>query len=231
MTTVSVAIAASGDDVEVNKVTSTVYPPNTALVRAAATKTTTLVSKSFATTFSTRNTLLQWDTGAVLPDDCTVTAANLVCYVANRTANDGRNLVGEWYGWDGVSATDYTDTPGNDAFSTALSSLTIALEHSFALSTLSSISRTGITKMRLGVDGGEPAAANSVTIEPFDGATAGAIKPTLEITYTESAAPETLRPTTGGATTNFETYDHTKIDQDPNDATITDVGLSPVVDP
>jgi hypothetical protein len=46
-----------------------------------------------------------------------------------------------------------------------------------------------------------------------------------------ASTTEALRPTTGGATTNFETYDHTKIDQDPNDATITDVGLSPVVDP
>ena len=42
---------------------------------------------------------------------------------------------------------------------------------------------------------------------------------------------EALRPNATAVVSNFTDGDFTKIDQDPDDATITDVGLTPVVDP
>ena len=42
---------------------------------------------------------------------------------------------------------------------------------------------------------------------------------------------EALRPNATAVVSNFTDGDFTKIDQDPDDATITDVGLSPVIDP
>lgn len=121
--------------------------------------------------------LLRYDTSG-LPDGATIESAYLELYTFERVTANARKLVAEWYDagetWD---AADYTATAAATAHvGTALSAFpaggyqnTTAAKTVLALTGLGSISTTGITGIRLHIDGGSPAGDNYLRIASSDG--------------------------------------------------------------
>jgi hypothetical protein len=108
--------------------------------------------------FVVTTVFMRWDTSSI-PDGDFVTEATLSYTLdgANPTTNeDGRNLDGEWYdasNW-AIDSTDHADNVGTDAFSEDLDTVASPID----LGTLSGVSKTGYTGMRVGISGGEPSA-------------------------------------------------------------------------
>lgn len=121
--------------------------------------------------------LLRYDTSA-LPDGATVESAYLELFVFYRVGVNGRKLVAEWYDagatWD---SGDYTTTSAATAHAgTALSAIPAGSltndspsKITLALQSLPSISLTGVTGIRLHVDGATPTGSNLVKIATKNG--------------------------------------------------------------
>lgn len=128
--------------------------------------------------------MLRFDTSAI-PDGATITGATLRLFVTGKADGNNRNLVAEWYGagnWP-IDAADYVLNPAGGALAGAdVTAIATGASNDFALTGLASISKTGYTGLRLGVDGGQPTADNYVQIAAFDHATLP--EPRLVVTYT-----------------------------------------------
>lgn len=106
--------------------------------------------------YQLRVALFAWDTSS-LPDNAIVASASLVVYPSTGINAGNRNLAGEWYQWDGVSNSDWTDVVGTSAFTYPISSMSIGSAYATVpITGLSGINASGTTYMRLHVDGGEP---------------------------------------------------------------------------
>jgi hypothetical protein len=221
--------AASADDQSVSK-TSGTYPPSGSVTRT--TTSTAVVARTFSGVDHTvTNILLRFNSSALL-DATPINSATLRLYVSTRSNANSRNLVGEWYTWDGTSDTDHTATPSSTAFSVSLASLTTGAYNDITLTTPTNVSSTGTTYLRLHIDGGQPSGANDVTIRTFDlgsnlpqlvvdqGATVGATLSGAFFTYRNAGVGpfkssggkyyfvgRTVGPTLGGAVVVFHTTD------------------------
>jgi len=180
----TIEIAATGDDGLVRRINSAVYPPNTS-DQVFTNLTDDFCSRELnGGTFWVAVGLLRFDTSAI-PDDATITAAELKLYVTSKGDADNRGVTAEWYSasnWP-IDAADYTATAaatahaGVDITSITLNSdLTMAL-----LNPATNINKTGYTGLRLHVSGGQPAGVNYVVWSAFDHATN--IAPRLVVTY------------------------------------------------
>lgn len=117
--------------------------------------------------------LFRFDT-SIIPDSATVTYAALQLYVSAKGDADNRSLVGEYYTWTPpMSDSNWVETPGTDAIAgTDLTGIPTGQIVSFPLSTLSSISKTGYTGLRLGISGAaQPTGDNRLDISSLDHAT------------------------------------------------------------
>lgn len=169
------------------------YPPPTA---GAPSRVSTRVEDGPTRLFDganyeIKNMLLQFDTsgwpqvsGGPIPDDATVTARRLVLDVVYRTDANTRNLVVEDYLRAGTNA-DYTATPGSGAGTFALAPITSGLT-TFNLSGVT-INLTGITGLRLSVDGATPTGINIFDFFCYDDPTHQ--EPRLEVDYTDPSIP------------------------------------------
>jgi hypothetical protein len=218
--TTSFAIAASGNDSLVRRDDATTYPPTGAPTWFPA-AVSHLANKAWTGSIYRLDVgLLQWDTSS-LTSNAVVSAANLRYYLITVDDNENRSWLGQFAAWDGSSASDWVETVDGSAWNIDMTSIVgnIGTETSHAITSgaLGGISKTGTTYLKHSISGGQPTLQNRVNIEPFDGSTAGAIKPTLEVTYTTPTI-ERQTPTTGGVATNLNggTYDATKIDDDPD---------------
>jgi thermitase len=177
------SVAAAGDDGNV-MVTGPAYPPVGGGVPNTTGTVLTAGRRFVYGGYDVFAGLVRFDTSAI-PDDATVTAATLRLYVTGKADRDNRNLVGEWYGagsWP-IDAADYVLNPVGSALVGAdLGAIVVGASNEFALTGLGSISKTGFTGLRLGVDGGQPTADNFVQIAAFDHATLP--EPRLVVTYT-----------------------------------------------
>ena len=108
-------------------------------------------------TYDVRVTLLRWDTSSI-PDNAVITEAVLRTWTLGRQDDDGRNVTADWYDAGTIADDDWTSTAGTDAHAGT------TLEHwsgdpgdrDISLINLENINKTGVTGLRLHIDGGEP---------------------------------------------------------------------------
>jgi hypothetical protein len=158
-------VDATGDD-GLTIAVDVAYPPSCLAVDTTATTIGALKNFSVETDFFSANALMQWDTSSI-PDGDPVTAATLSYAMTEVDSgivdDDGRNLDGEWYAaanWP-IDCADHADNVGTDAFSEDLTTVVSPID----LGTLTGISKTGFTGLRVGISGGEPSGENSWTID------------------------------------------------------------------
>jgi hypothetical protein len=203
--TVEVPIAVSGDDQSVSKANAAAWPTTGDTLTRSTTGVDQMAVKGHnGTEYRNRQALFSFDTGAVLPDDATVTDVQFDADPTFKsiTAETApyRNIVIRYYNWDGTSASDWTDadtdtagTAGNDGFS--LVNITQGTRVQIPLQ-VAGVSKTGLTKLRVSLDGGNRG-TNSYSACYFaaiDDPDVGDLEAKLVITYTESGTTEELRP-------------------------------------
>jgi glucose/arabinose dehydrogenase len=150
------------------------YPPDGAITTSTA-WTGVLVRRSgpLFGGYEVRTGLLRFDSSAI-PDGATITSATLRLHVTSATTADARRLVAEWYNpalWP-IDAGDYTATAASTAHQgTPIGSLTPGAQNDLPLQNLAQISTTGLTALRLHIDGGQPTGENGVSFTAFEHAT------------------------------------------------------------
>jgi hypothetical protein len=124
----------------------TINTPETTITRHYVNKTTDIV----------RNTFLIFDTSSI-PDTATITSARIkLASTYTDKGDSGRNINCEYYEYTTLSTSDFALEAGTTAFTAALSDYNAAGTY-YALSNLTSISKTGNTGVRISVSGGNPA--------------------------------------------------------------------------
>jgi hypothetical protein len=167
-TTVTIPIAASLDDRHVTKTGSTYGTLGSATWDSANMYVKTV--RSSASGVEVTNGLLKFDT-SIIPDAATVDAATLRGYVENKASAYSLDLRGEYYEWDGSSASDHQTlaTHGTTAFSPVrIASLYAGSLEDMTLENLSNIEKTGFTYIRLHITGTEPGGFNFVWFAAYD---------------------------------------------------------------
>jgi hypothetical protein len=140
-----------------------------------------------STTYFCDNALMYFDTSG-LPDDATITAAELEIYVISLVDTDNLSVVGEYYAYDGSPTVsgDITLNEVGGAFAPVdITSIGIGVEV-FTLTNVSNISLTGNTGFRLKVTqraaDAAPTGHNYIAIAEFEHASLA--EPILRVTYT-----------------------------------------------
>jgi glucose/arabinose dehydrogenase/PKD repeat protein len=180
--TVTFSVATSGDDGNVTARGASYPPPGTPAVNVTGASLT--AGRRFAfNAYENLVGLVRFNT-STLPDNATITSAKLRLTVTGKADTDGRNLVGEWYlasHWP-IDASDYTPNANGGAFSADITALNAEAANELTLSNLGSILTTGMTGLRLTIDGGRPTGDNYVQLSTFDHATL--TEPQLIVSYT-----------------------------------------------
>ena len=171
------ALAVGADDGQTQGFAGS-YPPGCILAFTTATNLT--ASKSFGGGFYSDDVILiQWNTAAIGATSQINSASFIYAQQGSVTDADTRNLNGEWYSasnWP-IDCSDHVGSVGTTAFTTALTAFPAS---PIALGTLSGISQTGYTGIRLGVSGGAPTGTNTIAFVSFEGT---GVKPQLSVTY------------------------------------------------
>lgn len=143
-------------------------------------------------TYNVDVSALEFDTQGA-PDAKNIQTAALEFVSTIVGSADARNLVGEYYA-GAMDATAWADSfAGTACFSAvALSTINPNSTVSIPLINLSNISKTGVTRIRMGVSGGSPSGANYLGINAIGGAQP---VPRLKLTY--------IDPQTGGPVTQY----------------------------
>jgi hypothetical protein len=152
-------IDATGDD-GLTLAFDAAYPP--ACLGEDTTATTIAGLKNFNVelNFVSANAIMQWDTSSITAATLSYAMTEIDTGVED---DDGRSVDGEWYAaanWP-IDCADHADNVGTDAFSEDLTTVVSPI----TLGTLTGISKTGFTGMRVGISGGEPVGENSWTID------------------------------------------------------------------
>jgi hypothetical protein len=165
-----IAIAAGADDLYSTRNGAT-WPP-TGMEGYWAPGDEVLVRKINATTiFVTDVGYLRFDTGSVLPDTCVITGATLRAYMRVNNNDDARSLCADFYDWQGndlVADHAFGDLSGGIT-PVPLSAITPNALNDFPLlNPDANVSKTGPTKLRLSITGGQPANWNGTTLAAFE---------------------------------------------------------------
>ena len=153
MTTTTFSIAASADDQGLTRY-GTGWPPVDGPDRNSvdtALKVENIYGTATSTNYRTQ-ALLSFNTASI-PDTDVVTAATLRGYVIFLNVVYDPSLRGDWYAWDGTSASDFSngDLDNNAVSGKALSTFVLNADNDIALSNPTNVSKTGLTKLRLGL--------------------------------------------------------------------------------
>jgi len=124
---------------------------------------------------------LRFDTSA-LPDDATITGAVLkITPLAGELNNaDTRNILVDWHTpalWDPTDPTDWHNPLSGSAASVALSAFTEGVEKQITLAIPTTVSKTGLTNLAVGISGGQPMGVNRLTEDVYTNTK-------LDVTYT-----------------------------------------------
>jgi hypothetical protein len=185
-TTVTFAASAGLDDgdVTVSRAQSAGYPPSGTPVVNTTSSSAAAGRRLVKKIYSVSDLLLEFDTSS-LPDDATITSVQLRFVVTGKGDANNRNLVGEWYDatlWP-IDGADWILSVGTDALTGIdVTTLIVNATTTLTLTNPASVSLTGLSALRLGIDGGQPSGNNSVQVSTFENASKP--KPQLIVTYT-----------------------------------------------
>jgi glucose/arabinose dehydrogenase len=187
-TTAAFRVVVGSDDGDVERGSSS-YPPGSGASSFVGTVDEALLVRRSKTPYPyipVRTALLRFDTSS-LPDDATVTSAELRLYATEKADSDGRSLRAEWYpagNWP-IDAADWTSTDSGSAHAgTPLGSIIVGQENTFALSGLDNLNPGGASALRLHISGGAvaPTGANDLGLAAGEEPTLPA--PRLIVRYT-----------------------------------------------
>lgn len=186
-TTAVFTVAQSGDDGDLERGDAAYPPSGTVETDGSQSGSVMYVRRSKATPSyqPVRVALLRFDTSAI-PDNATITYAELQLHATVRSDTDGRALVAEWYpvsGWP-IDGNDWTLADAGSAHGgTRLAAFQPGAQQALELHDLSAIDRRGPTAVRLHVSGSEtaPLGPNDLGFASYDHPTLPA--PTLVVTY------------------------------------------------
>ena len=142
------------------------YPPKDGPFSRQPNGATVEASKSYQGSggYYVRNALLRWDTSSI-PDNATITKATLRFWCTVSNPSEARNLVAEYWGWDGTSRTDWSSKPSDTpVFRTPVANITSGASNSAEFADLGGISKTGWTLIRCHISGGTPTGYNYVVM-------------------------------------------------------------------
>lgn len=143
-------IAVDTDDIYVFRNSATTeYPPVGGYSRV--TNDADMVSRKLSGgVYTVLVNLLRWDTSSI-PVGATLDSVYLRMKRNMGAYNnvDGLVQTGEWFLFTGTDATDWTHTPGTNAFASFDPTGGSAIDYDIALSNVNNISRTGYTGIRM----------------------------------------------------------------------------------
>lgn len=137
------------------------YPPSTFIDYTSSNIGGTQAGRNVVAgpSYEIRNTLLRFDTSS-LPDTAVISGASLWAITTGLRAQDSRNLTADFYTWSNpVSSSDITATAQTGAINGyPLASIlsTTGTPATIPLDSVSGISKSGYTYLRLHASGGQP---------------------------------------------------------------------------
>jgi RHS repeat-associated protein len=176
-------VAASADDTYLLRTGATYPPTGTISTFSSSTSVSMEKDKSTgATPYQVRVGFIRWNTGSI-PDAATINSATLRLRVTNTFLNNPpRVLNGEWYTAWPIDSADYTATVGTTASGAAGWVFPASgADRDFSLQSLSNVSKTSYTGLRLGVSGGAPTSSNGVQAASYDDT--ALVEPRLIVVY------------------------------------------------
>jgi hypothetical protein len=164
------AVAATADNNWVRRI-HTSYPPTAGTLTRSTTDDDLWAERTFVSPdYRVACALMRWDTSSI-PDSATITSAKLrVVSGSNGVINNGYDVLGEWYLFDGTSA-DWTATPSSTAFSIdeGTSWEASGTVKEWALSNPNAnVSKSGMTGIRVHMASGTPTGNNQVFFASYD---------------------------------------------------------------
>ena len=192
----TVSIGAGTDDIH-SSVEGPGWPPS-ATQFYDTTNSYLFIGKVFSGgSYFTNNTFLRFDTSP-LPDNAAILSAVLRAYVTITNDDDNQSLCGDFFDWSGSNvAADHSFADLSGAITpvdiTALTNN--ALNDFTLLDPDTNISKTGDTKLRFGVTGGEPANWNRVLFATLEHATNPAAQLIVDYTVPTEAMRTRRLPT------------------------------------
>ena len=163
--TATFSVASGTDDQQVLR-SGLRYPPEAGVFNRQATGATVEASKNYQGRegYYVRNALLRWDTSSI-PDNATIKRATLRFWCTVKNPSEARNLVAEYWGWDGTSQADWSGTPpAAPIFQAPIASIANGAQNNVTFTNLDGISKTGWTLIRCHVSGGVPTGYNYVVM-------------------------------------------------------------------
>lgn len=112
--------------------------------------------------------ILRFDTSAI-PDDATIVSATLRLYVQYDVENaNSRSVVAEYKAWSNVAGDFSLAAPASPVLSVPLANLAKGRYNDFPITSLSGISKSGQTSLKLHISGGAPTGKNRVFFETYE---------------------------------------------------------------
>lgn len=133
--------------------------------------------------FTVRMCLVRWDTSN-LPDTAIILSAKMRVLVNNEASQDSKKLIGEPYVFL-RNGTDYTHYVGNSAINgfTLVNGTRNGTWVDVPIDGLHAINTTGYTSLRLGIESGEPTAANFFIFSAYEDTGGVTTAPQLIVDY------------------------------------------------
>lgn len=197
MTTTTFTIAVTADNSYVEGSGAT-YPP---AFTTASTGGDIYTQQAYPSgTYFYDNCVFRWDTSAI-GAGALISAASLIVQPWFVQDDESRGVIGDYHAWTPpAGASDYSTSPGSNAFTAVpISGFTSGVDKTIALlNPDSNISKTGVTGLRISVNGGAPALTKTNIVGVKGRATTATLCARLVVTYANAPSAPTLGTITPG---------------------------------